>query len=83
LFDDVLMKGVYEFEILDGPNGAKQSWTLDLKVLCSLLVDLICFSFLNNTLTENVTITSILMITHRMEAVLFLLESHKTLELQL
>jgi 3-hydroxyacyl-CoA dehydrogenase/3a,7a,12a-trihydroxy-5b-cholest-24-enoyl-CoA hydratase len=23
--------GIYEFEIMDGPNGAKQSWTLDLK----------------------------------------------------
>jgi hypothetical protein len=25
--------GIYHFEITDGPNGEKASWTLDLKVL--------------------------------------------------
>jgi hypothetical protein len=26
--------GIYEFEITEGPNGAKQVWTVDLKVSC-------------------------------------------------
>ncbi len=41
--------GIYEFEITEGPNGAKQVWTVDLKVSIGVVYPLVKINVLTAT----------------------------------